>query len=404
MIYEPNDSWEILGGFSYQYSGTFPKTNDLKLPLNQDFYKPFSTKRPAPDPNFGFFGYNPLRFQNTSGFLQTTFKYERTSVVAGARYDEHSLYGKSINPRIAVIQKLGKNSSLRASYTEGFRGPPIYDLYNSIATGTIEDGVFYLAVPSPDLKPEKLRSYELGFRSSFWKRLSLEIIGFHNYTTNRFSNIAVRRDPVLYPNSTQDKVSSTGNIGNSTLNGLDIIVEIPNIYKPYELSLTISNSFAKGTELFPSQAEGDQTDLEVAILDAIYENRNQIDTYRTVPNRMTKVRVSWKLWRKWFFAFDYTNSDPWYSRSIRTQQQYKEAEFNATYNPYFIKRRVDGFNIVDFNTYFQFTSYFRLIGKVTNLTNSIYSGKGAYESSDNMEINPQFRRSFYLGMEVNYKF
>ena len=401
-IYKPIKQLEILLGFSYQYSGVFPKTNDLKLPFNPNFYEPFSDKKPFPDPDFGYFGYNPQRFQNSAGFFQVSYTLENTTLIAGARHDTHSLYGRSDNPRIALLQKINNALSLRLSYTEGFRGAPIYLSTNSIAIGTASSGVTYLFVPNGNLRPEKLRSYEFGIRYLLSNLISLETIFFHNFVDNKFNVTRVERNEILYPNSKQKKVDTNANVGNNSLNGLDIILGFQELHKPTHLNISFSTSISKGSEYLAPENDSTKSDLEIAILELYDNKRNKIQNYRGVPNRMSKLRVSMKVFEMWFLALDYINSDGWYSRNIISKRQYDIAEYNSTYDPYFANNKVKGYNIVDFNTHIDFLKYFRALLKVTNLTNQVFSGQAAYDGSQNLDINPQYRRNFYLGLEVNH--
>ncbi|MCB1142431.1 MAG: TonB-dependent receptor [Leptospiraceae bacterium] len=400
-IYKLMKEVEILGGFSYQYSGAFPKTNDLKLPFNENFYKPFSSKLPPSDPDLGNFGNNPLRFQNKGGFLQTTINIQNTTIIAGARYDKNSLYEGSFNPRIALIYKLTPKSSLRTSYTEGFRGPPIYLSYNSIATGSTSSGITYLFVPNKNLQPEKLKSYELGWRYLYSKISSAEIVLFHNSVKNKFNSLKVRRDEYLYPYSTQSRVDTFGNIGRSELTGIDIIFLFKELYKPIHLNLSLSNSFAKGVEYLSPDYSKVENEIENYILDQYDPKRNKINNYRSVPRRMNSLRISSKFFERWFLALDLINTEGWYSKNIRTKSQYDTAEFNPTYNIYYSSNKMQGYTIIDFNTFFEINQYFRLVSKITNLTNEVISGKGAYDGSNNLDIHPQYRRNVYAGFEVN---
>jgi hypothetical protein len=104
----------------------------------------------------------------------------------------------------------------------------------------------------------------------------------------------------------------------------------------------------------------------------------------------------------WFLALDYINSDGWYSRNIISKRQYDIAEYNSTYDLYFANNKVKGYNLVDFNTHIDFLKYFRIMVKVTNLTNQVFSGQAAYDASQNLDINPQYRRTCYIGLEVNH--
>ena len=401
-IFKPVRQIEVLMGFSYQYSGVYPKTNDLKLPFNPNFYQPFSEKKPLPDPDFGNFGNNPKRFQNTAGFFQLSYSIQNTSIIAGARHDSHTLYGRADNPRLALIQKLNPQSSIRISYTEGFRGAPIYLSSNSIAVGTASSGVTYLFVPNENLKPEKLRSYEFGLRHIFSNITSLEAVIFHNYVENKFNVSKVNRNEILYPNSKQSKVDTFLNVGKSTLTGIDLILGFQELHKPTHLNISLSTSFAKGSEFLAPEYDKSKSDFEQAVLELSDKKRNKIQNFRGVPNRMSKIRVSVKLYDVWFIALDYINSEGWYSRNIISKRQYDIAEYNANFDPYFAYNKIKGYNIIDFNSHVDFFNYFRILVKITNLTNQVFSGQSAYDGSQNLDINPQYRRNWYLGFEVNH--
>ena len=401
-IYKPTKQLEVLLGFSYQYSGVFPKTNDLKLPFNPNFYQPFSDKKPFPDPDFGYFGYNPQRFQNSAGFFQVSYSIDNTSIIAGARHDSHSLYGNANNPRIALLQKINNAISLRLSYTEGFRGAPVYLSTNSIAIGTASSGVTYLFVPNENLRPEKLRSYEFGIRYLLSNIISLETVFFHNFVENKFNVTRVYRNEILYPNSKQNKVDTFANVGKNNLNGLDIIIGFQELHKPTHLNVSLSTSISKGSEYLPPEIDSTKSELDIAILELYDNKRNKIQNFRGMPNRMSKVRVSMKFFEMWFLALDYINSDGWYSRNIISKRQYDTAEYNANYDPYFFNNKIKGYNLIDFNTHIDFLKYFRIMAKVTNMTNQVFSGQAAYDGSQNLDINPQYRRNCYLGLEVNH--
>ena len=46
VVYKFNRNLEFVGGFSYQFSGAMPKSNDLIKPFDADFYNPFSRNIP----------------------------------------------------------------------------------------------------------------------------------------------------------------------------------------------------------------------------------------------------------------------------------------------------------------------------------------------------------------------
>jgi hemoglobin/transferrin/lactoferrin receptor protein len=401
FVYKPNRNIETVAGITYQMSGVFPKTNDLKLPFNDNFYQPFSTRKPNPDPNFGYFGYNPLKFQNTSGFLQNSFKFDENTIHAGIRYDYNTLYGPAINPRVAYIRKLDQFNSFRISYNEGFRGAPVYLTYNSIAVGSLQDGIKYLSIPNEDLKPEKLRTYEIGYRHIFNESISLETVFHHNYITNKFNSVKVPRNEILYPNTSDSLLDTFGNSGKSVLNGFDLILQFLNIHKKSQLSITLQNTFSKGYEYLPQDYSSSLSNIELIVANQLDSKLNKIDNYRLVPNRISNIRISMKPLEKWFLALDIIQSTGWYSRNIRTKRQYDNAEYNYFYNPYFQNNYIQGYTLVDLNSYYTIFPKIRVHLKITNLTNITYSGKGAYDGPNNLDIDPQYRRNQYFGIEYN---
>ncbi len=154
LSYNITSNLELSGGFSFQYSGNLPVTNDLREPFDTDLYSPFSERVDFNDTVFGSFGINPVTFSNIAGFLQLYYKLKKFIFIAGGRYDHNSLYGSSFNPRLGVLFNANKKLSFRASYGEGFRAPSLYYTYHSLAYQTSE-GIYYKNIPNEDVKPEQ---------------------------------------------------------------------------------------------------------------------------------------------------------------------------------------------------------------------------------------------------------
>lgn len=107
------------------------------------------------------------------------------AIYAGTRYDRFSTRGRieqltppafaqdvprrsedQLSPKVAAVASLGRDTTLRLSYGEGFRAPTLLDLYSrSVAPGA-SAGAAVVTEPSPDLAPERVRSVELGLDTS----------------------------------------------------------------------------------------------------------------------------------------------------------------------------------------------------------------------------------------------
>lgn len=101
---------------------------------------------------------------NTGFYLEHEMKpLEPLILTLGGRYDVHSVYGNVFTPRLSAVYLLGEMTSLRASYGEAFKAPSLQDLYVDIwiVPGKIHN------VGNKDLKPEKVKTYELGISHSF---------------------------------------------------------------------------------------------------------------------------------------------------------------------------------------------------------------------------------------------
>ena len=81
---------------------------------------------------------------------------EKLSIIANARIDDHSQFGKFTSYRLSPSYKITDNTVIRAQASTGYRAPSIYELYGRAPSpiGT------YLG--NPNLKPETSKSIEVG--------------------------------------------------------------------------------------------------------------------------------------------------------------------------------------------------------------------------------------------------
>lgn len=106
--------------------------------------------------------------QRTSAYLFAQDEWALAadwSLTSGLRYDRHDEFGSTVNPRLALVWLTTPTLTSKLIYGEAFRAPSFFELYgrsNPVALG------------NPDLKPEKLRSVELGLSWNPWPTLSWE--------------------------------------------------------------------------------------------------------------------------------------------------------------------------------------------------------------------------------------
>ncbi|MEI7831832.1 MAG: TonB-dependent receptor [bacterium] len=118
-----------------------------------------------------------LNINNRAIYLEDRWGIAKdTSVVLGARQDQHSAAGVHFTPRIGVSQNMGDGLVLRTSYSEGFRAPNFTELYTS-SFGT---------KGNPNLAPETSRSFEVGAAYT-QKNNNYDIVLFSNRVTDQIT-------------------------------------------------------------------------------------------------------------------------------------------------------------------------------------------------------------------------
>ncbi len=112
---------------------------------------------------------------------------ERLTLVAGFRYDDHSVFGNEINPKFSMKYDLSRYTVLRASVGKAFKSPTIRQLYYD---APYRHGSFYCQ-SNPDLKPEK----SVGYSASVERRSPDGSFMFSlGYFRNDIDDMVIRED------------------------------------------------------------------------------------------------------------------------------------------------------------------------------------------------------------------
>lgn len=90
-------------------------------------------------------------------------------------------------PKLGLLWPLGKDAEFFTQYAEGFRAPPFEDVNIGLEYAQFN----VRAIPNPDLKPERGRTLEAGFR---WRgaNTQIELATYHN----RYQNFIQTRAPL----------------------------------------------------------------------------------------------------------------------------------------------------------------------------------------------------------------
>lgn len=108
---------------------------------------------------------------NLALFLQGEWHMGRCHPVLGARYDSHSIYGSQFSPRLGFIYQVNSQNILRASLGQAFRAPSFVELYltnfplwTPVRMGDNWVPASYQIEGNPELRPEKTRTFEIGWK------------------------------------------------------------------------------------------------------------------------------------------------------------------------------------------------------------------------------------------------
>jgi len=135
-----------------------------------------------------------------AGYVFARQSINKFALSAGLRIENNSNYGNEIVPQAGLAYNLSENTNLKASLSKGFRSPLVMETY--------------LFLPNPDLKPESMMNYELGWSQTFLKKkLTSEISLFWLEGKNAIEQI---------PNIPPPPMFKRANTGSFTHKGIEI--------------------------------------------------------------------------------------------------------------------------------------------------------------------------------------
>jgi outer membrane cobalamin receptor len=115
---------------------------------------------------------------NYGVFVQDDISWNRLNVALGMRYDKNDNFDSQISPRVGVSYEIIEGLSIRGAYGQGYRAPSLEELFWR--------GYFYTG--NPDLKPEKVATYEAGV--AYYFRDYLSKIGV-SYFRSDYSDLVI---------------------------------------------------------------------------------------------------------------------------------------------------------------------------------------------------------------------
>ncbi len=139
---------------------------------------------------------NEYKVSTMAGYLQDVWKpIDPLVLTAGVRYDNWRNYDnyfsnfvnpkpedrtdENISPKIGVRYNFAEGTSVWANYGMGFMPPTSEQLYDDRTSGGNR------RQPNPDLKSEKIHSYEIGAEQWFGGLVRANLAGYYTYTDDK---------------------------------------------------------------------------------------------------------------------------------------------------------------------------------------------------------------------------
>lgn len=155
-----------------------------------------------------------FRYVNNAAYLQQIWgPWEWLSLTAGYRYDYSTIYGAANTPRIGTVITPMKDLSIKLLASSGFRAPTAWELFN--ATNQRK--------ANPDLKPERLRSYEFGVGYRFFRRYYVSVQQYYNRINNLLLEVQTAEPN---PNQSGTNWNQNQNVGRATIYGTEVETDV----------------------------------------------------------------------------------------------------------------------------------------------------------------------------------
>jgi outer membrane receptor for ferrienterochelin and colicins len=148
---------------------------------------------------------------------EIAFPDGKTVLVPGIRYDDHSVFGGELNPKLSAMYRLAAATTLRASVGRAFKSPTIRQLYYD---APYRHGSFYVQ-SNPDLKPETAIGYSVGVEQWLTERNAMASVG---YFRNEVKELVTREDSGTMYNGLPLQIYR--NLEKATTRGIEFIARL----------------------------------------------------------------------------------------------------------------------------------------------------------------------------------
>jgi iron complex outermembrane receptor protein len=251
-----NEENMLTGGVSYEDFYSLPKTTNLTGPFDKD--------KSVAEQGYFYAGTNntiplkiyELNYTNIGAYLQLQSDITGTlSGTLGVRFDDNSRYGSTVNPRGGLVYQPRSTTTIKLLYGEAYQAPSPYRAYSNYGTFdgvTDADGDYTgssFRLPSPDLEPEELKTWELGIIENIDKDLKLEADFFYTEAKDLITGGSWQYtiDSTTIPGTKIDKWKKSENAGAATWWGGEFTVDYSQSLSGVRLDWWANYSYLNGS-------------------------------------------------------------------------------------------------------------------------------------------------------------
>jgi len=368
----PVENLEVVSGVSFQKTGYLPLTNYLSTPFKSGNYSPFSTSVSFTDTVFGNVGFYSGTYTNISGFVQAFFKKNKFRFMGGVRLDRNTNYALKFSPRLAVLYKYSRISTVRLSAGYAFKSPPASLEFESVAypVSQPEEGIYYAVTPSEGLNPEKFQSVELGLNTKLFWNVYANLALFYNEIYNQFfpSKISTLNLPLAVNDSVLTKKNENTF---SRVYGIQANFRKSDIISSIKMDAELNLIFTRISQKLPDA-------------ETFFEN------FKLMPRHFGQLKISFYPVKKLYLRFENTWESKWLRNLFFLENIYKD-----------LFRKVDGYFTLDALMSYSISPNLNGFIKITNFFNEKYGGLNVTGQKEDKLYNPQLGRNIRFGLSYS---
>ena len=219
--FDDNTRAKILGYRLTNFARTNFVIKDFRLEIGADYdyrksveYKNYDVSQDTliADNNMGDKDIYEFSVLGQIGFHKKLIK-----LLLGMRYTNNELFGNNLSSRGTLVFNLNKKNSLKLIFGQSYRAPSLFELYFITPSFTV--------FGSNNLKPEKSKSMELAYLTSF-NKFFIQALGYHATYDNKI--FRTKKDVVLPDGTIKEDANVYANGKSFGTNGLEIEIQYKN--------------------------------------------------------------------------------------------------------------------------------------------------------------------------------